>query len=739
VRRGRSVSDIVVSQLRDEPVTGHTNDTRGTGIAWLFGVTALIGAGLLFIVQPMVAKLVLPSYGGSATVWSTSSLFFQVLLLGGYVYTHLATTRLSHKVQPRVHLLVLAIPLVTLPVALPASAAPGADSSPALWLLRTLALMIGLPFLVVSTTGPLLQRWYSWTDSRRSDDPYFLFAASNLGSFGGLLAYPFLIEPNLTLDHQRYLWSGGFVLFAALMAVCGIVAGLRRGDAVREVVRTRAVVEPVGRRRIAYWLCLAFLPSTLMLAVTAHLSTDVAPIPLLWVVPLAIYLATFVLAFARSERTAPIRVTRVAVAMTVVAVVLVPGGTGLPIALVVGVNLVMLGLVGFSAHARLAADRPDPAHLTLFYLVIAVGGALGGALNGLLAPVIFDRVLEYPLALICAPLLLVGLQASPSNWFSRRYHSAFVGVVVAIVLFSLYLVAIAGLGSAGLPGIVVVPVLLLVLAWGFGRHPKALAASLALVFVASAAWHAAETINRTRTFYGSYSVVERDDKHLLVHGNTVHGVQMLDPDRRMEPTGYYESKGPLGDVFRSGDFERVGVIGLGAGGIAAWGSPGQTMKFFEIDPEIVKIARDASLFTYLADSAADIELAEGDGRLLMEREDRASFDLIILDAFNSDSIPIHLLTRDAMRIYADRLKSDGLLVIHISNRIFDLEPVLAAAADDLGWEARIGRSSRSWWVALSPAADRISSLPTNATWQPIATEDPVRWTDDYSSVLDVLR
>lgn len=748
------MTDTVVAQEPDRPVRGleglggteRTNS--GTSLAWLFGTTALVGAALLFTVQPMVAKLVLPSYGGSATVWSTSSLFFQVLLLAGYIYTHLSTTRLSRRWQPRVHLFVLALPLLVLPVALPSSAAPDVDASPVWWLLRTLALVIGLPFVVVSTTGPLLQRWYSWTDSRRSDDPYFLFAASNFGSFGGLLAYPFVIEPHLTLDQQRLFWSSGFVLFAVLMALCGVAAGRRRDAAVTAAEHTPARATRPSWRRLTYWTALAFLPSAMMLAVTAHLSTDVAPIPLLWVVPLAIYLATFVVAFARTSRAPQILVTRLAVALAVVAGLASTLTDQVPVLASVLVNLAMLALLAYAAHARLAADRPDPTQLTMFYLVVAVGGALGGLLNGVIAPIAFDRVWEYPLALVAAPLLLVGLVTPRANWFTRRYHPVFVTACIVPTLVIGFAGGIALIGdSASRSAIAVTAAFAVCTALSFLGTRRTLALSLSLVigFAALSAYDSASVLQRTRTFYGNYTIEDRDGLHVLVHGTTAHGSQYTDPAKSAQPTTYYVSDGPLGDTFRSREFTDVGVVGLGAGTMAAYGTSGQSMTFYEIDDEIIGLAKDERFFTYLQDSPAEITTWAGDGRLLLAKEPKASFDLLVIDGFNSDSIPVHLLTREAFRIYADRLRSDGVLVLHISNRVFDLEPVAAAASLGLGWRAVIGEggsgdgAARSRWVVLSEDREVLAKLNEADGWRDVELSQPVVWTDDYSSILDVLR
>lgn len=726
----------------------------GRATTVLFATTAFVGAGLLFVVQPMIAKLILPSYGGSATVWSTSSLFFQVLLLAAYGYAHLSTRRLGSRWQPRAHLVVLLLPLAALPVAVPSDAAPAADASPVLWLLRTLVLVIGLPFLVVATTGPLLQRWYSWGDTHRAHDPYFLFAASNLGSFGGLLAYPFLIEPALSLDAQRTAWSVGFGVFVLLTGTCALTVRARdRADAtaagrpLAPQPGSPAAVSGLTRRQVLTWTGLAFLPSSLMLGVTAHITTDIAAIPLLWVVPLAIYLATFVVAFARTTRTPPVALTRVAIASAFVIVVGSLASGAVPVVPAVAANLLMLALVGYAAHARLAAERPPADHLTAFYLVVATGGALGGLLNGMVAPMLFDRVWEYPLALMAVPLLLVGLGASPDSWLLRqlranRIRAALVVVLIAMVPLLARLTI--WLGVRGTVGVTLVLLVTGLLGWWAAQVPRALMTGLVLVFVLSAVGENRSVIEQSRTFFGSYTVHAREGVHELVHGTTVHGRQFQDPGRRELPTTYYSRTGPLGQAFASRDFDKIAAVGLGTGTVAAYGQPGQQMTFYEIDAEVVRVAEDPELFTFVADSAAQIEMVVGDGRLELAQEPAGSVDLVILDAFSSDSIPVHLLTEEAMGMYVDRLAKDGLLMVHISNRIFDLEPVLASAADRLGLAAAIGRGGasevgvESVWVALSRDSSQVEALLGSAGWRALGPEQ-VRWTDDYSSILSVFR
>ncbi|WP_404384159.1 fused MFS/spermidine synthase [Knoellia locipacati] len=726
------------------------------GIVVLFTVTAFVGASLLFVVQPLIARILLPAYGGSATVWSTSSLFFQVLLLVGYLYSHVTTRRLGSRWQPPVHLLALLAPLVVLPVALPLEAVPGAETSPVLWLLRTLTLMIGLPFVVISTSGPLLQRWYSWSGGPRAKDPYFLFAASNVGSFVGLLAYPFVIEPLLTVDQQRVAWSVGFVLIALLTATCGLVTRSRAWAATHGPSAAVSVPEPVpsateggkgdiSRRRVLNWLVISFLPSALMLAVTSHISTDVAAIPLLWVVPLALYLATFIVAFARTGRTVPRLPRRLAVVAAVVALALIPQEAGgIPLWLIVPVLMVMLTLVSYAAHAELAADRPDVEHLTAFYLVVAAGGALGGLLNGVIAPLVFDRVWEYWVLLALVPLLLLGRGGVPSRIgrYADRNWAAFGIVCMSGAIFVL-VVALAGAALSGTLAALATVVVVACGAWWLSVRRGLAAVPVLVILVAFAVLQGQGAIDQRRTFYGSYRVVSTDGQHQLMHGTTLHGLQWQD-DRRNDPTAYYSRSGPLGSVFAQPVLNDVAVVGLGVGTIAAYGQPGQRFTFVEIDPAVVDIARDPSLFTYLADCKAEVDVQVGDGRLALEAMPDASQDLIILDAFSSDSIPVHLLTVDAMRSYASKLRPDGLLMVHISNRVFDLRPVLRGAADDLEWDAAFGtkaegvRSAVGEWVALSPRDGRVADLRRNTAWAPL-TEDSTTWTDDYSSVLSVLR
>jgi hypothetical protein len=739
-----------IAARRTSRASGAPRTRRATwAVPALFTLTAFVGAGLLFTIQPLVARLLLPAYGGSATVWSTCSLFFQVLLLAGYVYSHVTTTRIPRRLQPWIHGLVLLVPLLVLPLALPADAVPAGDASPVGWLLRTLVVMIGLPFVVLSTTGPLLQRWYSWSDGPRADDPYFLFAASNVGSFGGLLAYPFLIEPHFSLQMQRFGFTWGFILFALLTVACGVCSTLgARPDPANLAGEGQSHPRP-SVTTLVRWSAYAFVPSCVMLAVTHHISTDVAPIPLLWIAPLAIYLATFVAAFAVRSFSVPAAWPRAAAGAGLAMTIVAPIATGLPLWLTVGLDMALVAVVGYAAHRLLAADRPSPEHLTTFYLAVAVGGALGGVVNGLVAPLAFDRVLEYPVLVALLPLVALG---------ARRVAGTVVRVPVllrtlratALGLTATAIVVVApGLVVESLrwgAGVVLLALGLIgLIGWGLARKPAAMSLGLLAAVILMIVMNDAGVVLRDRTFYGSYTVRSNADQVDLSHGTTLHGLQLRQESLRDEPTTYYGRNAPLGDLITELDPRRIVAVGLGVGTLAAYGEEGDTISFLEIDPAVADIAEDPRYFSFLSDSDADVDVRIGDGRLLMEGLPDEGYDLVVLDAFSSDAIPVHLLTQEAFTLYADRVAAGGAIAVHVSNRHFDLVPVVAAARAHLGWAGAVGRGGEgigvrpSTWVVLSPERALVDALLPSERWEPLDLGNTVEWTDDYSSILTVLR
>jgi SAM-dependent methyltransferase len=669
-----------------------------------WAATIFVASALVFLVQPMAARMLLPLLGGSPAVWTTAMLFFQTLLLAGYAYAHLSTRMLGVDRQRRLHILVLLAPLAFLPLALPAGWTPPTQGDPSLWVLLALGITVGVPYFVVATAGPLLQRWFAGTDHPAARDPYFLYAAGNAGSVVGLLAYPLVLEPRLGLEAQGRLWAAGYGVFALGCLACALLVGRGAGapsSVPAALVATRPARAAPRVADRARWVVLAFVPSSLMLGATTFLTTDLAPVPLLWIVPLALYLGSFVVVFARGgERAVPwaggLLVAGVlAIALSTLELV------ALPLVASAGLHLGTLAAGAVAVHGRLAAMRPDPRWLTGFYLWVSVGGALGGVFNGLLAPALFDDLLEYPLVLVAA------LMVRP--------------------------VAARG-----------------VRAWATG--------AIALLAAGLLVWsHLAPgpALHRERTFFGVHSVyADPYGRHVLSHGTTVHGYQSTDPQLTATPLAYYHPESTIAQVLGTlrleGRARDVGVVGLGTGAIAGLAGQGQAVTFYEIDPEVARIARDPALFTYLANSAAAVDVRLGDGRLALAQAPPGTHDVIAVDAFTSDAIPVHLITREAVEAYLDALTGDGVLAFHVTNRHLELEPVLGRIAADLGLVAiaredppsvdddRRGLYASHWVLLARDAADLPGDL-TDPRWHTVRPDpDAPRWTDTHSSLLDVL-
>lgn len=739
--------------------------TADRSLALLFTLTIFVSASLLFLVQPMVAKALLPLFGGTAAVWTTAMLFFQAALLVGYALAHLSLTRLGPRTQSRVQLGVLAIALLSLPLAAPQ--APG-EGDPLIGLLALLATGIGLPFVAISTSSPVLQRWFSVSGHARASNAYVLYIASNIGSLLALLAYPFLIEPVVPLELQRLAWSGLYVVFIALSAVCAFIVfplhrasrAERLADATGTIGTTEPIVpvepvgvpltvaedervrvEPVGRERTlerGRWLLLALIPSSLMLGATSFLSTDIASAPFMWVLPLALYLASFIVAFSRYGPVA----TRVAGVFLPMLAVIAPLDIfhilQLPAVDRLIFHLALFTTIAVLCHGRLASSRPPVERLTEFYLLLAVGGVSGGFLNAVIAPFVFKSMLEYPLAIGAALLVRPSFLGSIRERWGLGFMYLGIYAVLALLLLEIGSVPADMLILVVLAGS---PLLFVSRAWIF-----ALTTSLLLL---SSVFLAAPAVYSERNFYGLFRIVDTDGTRQIIHGTTVHGSQIWPPQERPTPIYYYHPNGPLGDAMalRAGDWRELGILGLGSGGVAAYGEEGQRMTFYEIDPAIADVALDERYFTYLSATPAQIEVRVGDGRLLIEEEPSDKFDLLMMDAFSSDAVPAHLLTLEAFEIYLDRLARDGVLVVHISNRYLDLEPVVSAAARDLGLagmvrfdlapdgaeELRV--SSR--YVVLAREEATLADLAERG-WRPLRPTDRHAWTDDFSDIISLL-
>ena len=737
--------------------------------ARLPAAAVLLGAGLLFVVQPMAAKLLLPVLGGAPAVWNTCMVFFQAALLLGYLYAHLLTTYLRPSRQVLVHLAVVACAAATLPPSLPPRP-PFGEEWPSAWLLLALARSIGAPFVVLASTAPLIQRWWSLQSEK---DPYALYAASNAGSFAALLAFPLLVEPTLDLGAQRLAWTACYVVYGLVVAACALP--LRSLDQ-REPRLTRgAAIPPIAWNRKLRWLGLAAVPTSAMLGVTQYLTLDVAAIPLLWVVPLALYLLTFVVAFSGRRHLSRARWG------WILALAVVPAAAGLATYSRLwgfafpAFHLLTLLATGMLCHGALAADRPHPSRLTEFYLLIAAGGVLGGALSSLVAPLLFDSVAEYPIALAAA----VAVRAALARPSLRRRALALALLAPAAVLLA-KVGAEAALQSRflGNPGWVWIAQVGIpaVVCLALAARPLGFAlAFLALLWLAGTqASHEGRLLHVNRTFFGVTRVEARDGPpawhpdlrrlvvvpyHVLYHGSTVHGRQAQMPQLRSEPTSYYHRSGPIGRLFTAlGDRESlnsVAIVGLGAGSLTAYGRAGQTMTLYEIDPEVVRTARDPRLFTYLRDSRADLEILLGDGRLRLAEAPEGAYGLLVLDAFSSDAIPVHLLTREALAVYLRALRRDGILALHVTNRHLDLVPVADALAADAGLTGTVFRDrvddarqrlegkEPSTWVILARRRETLGPLPATLYARPLPGS-PVPaprylWTDSFSNLVSVFR
>lgn len=722
---------------------------HGAALTALFAFALFLSAFLLFVLEPMVAKTMLPKLGGTPMVWNTCVVFFQAALLAGYLGAHLVSRPGRPRWVPWLYPALLAGAVIALPLSF--TRVPASEDHPTAWLLGELVRVAIVPTIALSMSAPALQAWFSRTLLQGAEDPYFLYAASNAGSLLALLAYPTLIEPSLGLQPQTRVWAVGYVMLAVVVGACAIVA-LRHtvGPSPRRAATHTAFT---ARQRVR-WITLAFIPSSLMLGVTTYISTDIAAVPLIWVVPLALYLATFVVAFgqwapgagAAAERRLPLLATAVAVFMAAGAVVLIQFDMPL--------HLAFFTAVAMMCHGRLAGERPPAQHLTEFYLLVSFGGMMGGLFNTLVAPVVFDSVTEYPLLLVCA----CAVPTFYAREWPRADRTRDLGFAVMTAAATAVNLALLHHASAPTQLRVVVVGAIAVVVFAQARRPRRFAMMVAALLLSSALTQRAYTtvLHAERTFFGSYEVsVETDGRfHALSHGTTLHGMQALDLSSRNEPLVYYHRSGPFGQAFERlpmlHDASDVGVVGLGVGSLAAYAGASQLWTFYEIDPAVERIARDPRYFRFLESCGSRCEVVIGDARLSLARSEKR-FDAIVLDAFSSDSIPLHLLTREAVNTYLQRLKPGGLLIFHVSNRYLRLGPALARLLQDRGLttveqaqamdaaDLKNGRFG-SDWVIGSADAGSIGLLTSDPRWTIVNPPPRMRvWTDDYSNILAVLK
>jgi hypothetical protein len=744
------------SAVADQPST-----TRNRLVLIVYTAAIFVSALLLFSVQPLFTKMVLPRLGGSPAVWSVAMVFFQSLLLAGYGYAHYLIQVRNRTIAVAIHLALLAIALMSLPLSIASGWGEPPGSGYAFWLLGLFAVSIGLPFFALAANNPLLQAWFFRTGHPSGPDPYFLYASSNIGSFLALLSYPVLLEPMFTLRSQNLIWTGGYALLIVLIAACAmLLLGSPATAAVDTPAEHSIAASPPPWILRARWIFLAAVPSGLLIAVTAHISTDVAAAPLLWVLPLSIYLLTWVLVF-QSRPLLPhkwmLMLQPVAIAGVIVLLAL---GREQNLLLTLGGHQLCFFVIAMACHGELARTRPAAKYLTGFYVALSFGGMLGGLFAGLLAPFTFSWVAEYPIL-----LALAALCRPPGGRERLRRWSAWYWLL--LVLIALALIAPSSsqgklwnwLDTYRVWMIGAVGVLSALLALGLNAQRWKIFATVVVALVLIRVYPADDgRVETVRSFFGVHKIVvtPRGQYHVLMHGTTIHGAQRFQNDDgspvagKPEPITYYHQSGGIGQAVtalrqRKASPLRVAVIGLGAGTLTCASEPGESWKFFEIDQTMVDTARDPKYFSYIENCEPDLKPVIGDARLTFAREPDGIYDLIIVDAYSSDAIPIHLATEQAMAIYKDKLAPHGAVLMHVSNRHLELASVVVgiAGVNDLkSWVYNEDSNRDNEYIFATEVVisareeDDVGSLASSEQWALTEADEKQRvWTDDYSNVL----
>ena len=722
----------------------------------LFSLTLFLSAALLFSIEPMLAKMILPLLGGTTAVWTTCMLFYQAMLLAGYAFAKAATARMNSRWQTLFFVGLAVLPLMILPISLSKDRVPPPERNPVLWLLMTLLILVGLPFFVLSTVTPTLQKWFANTNHPQSSDPYFLYAASNAGSILGLLSYPFLIEPRFRLAEQSRLWAYGYGILVVLIGVCAAMLWVaprsqrRAGPDADQLDRPGSTP---GYPERFHWVILTFVPSSLLLGVTTQLTTEFPPIPMFWVLPLTVYLLSFMVVFAKHPIISHYQLAERMPLFILVGIMPLVLRAGWPQFLGICVGLMMLFVVAVACHGELAKRRPPIEHLTDYYFWIALGGVAGGLFNAAIAPMIFSTNLEFPLVLIVAALLrhriLPAARQLGFNWLDATLPLA--TGVLALILSRV----VPKLGIE--PGttfhlLAFAPSLLLCLS--FSKRPIRFAIGVSTLLIVGIIYTGAyqDVLRTQRSFYGIYRIAndETGQYRILFNGATMHGIQSLSPEWHREPLSYYARSGPVGQVFTAfagaERLRRVGIVGLGAGTMACYAAPGEEITFYEIDPLVEQIGRDARYFTFLRDCSSHIRVVLGDARVSLKHTADRAYNMLILDAFSADAIPVHLLTREALQLYLSKLVDHGILLLHISNRYLDLEKVLSNVANDARLIALVENDTidtragklPSTWVVMARGENDLGPLIADPRWVPLKGDSNAKvWTDDFSSVLTV--
>ena len=725
----------------------------------LFAGTLFISASLMFVLQPLFGKLLLPLLGGSPAVWNTCMVFYQSILFLGYLYAHTLSTRFDQHRQIRIHAAVILISFLALPVALPENTVPPTDSNPTFWLLWTLFLAIGLPYFVVSTTAPLVQKWFANIGHHTSHDPYYLYAASNTGSLIALLSYPFLLEPAIGLAHQKTYWSIGYLILCLLIAGCAFVLWKPEQDTV--IVQDSSPEENnLSLTRKLHWMALAFVPSSLLLGLTNFISTDIASVPLLWIIPLTLYLLSFVIVFSKwNDKIHPLMVKLQPIVLLPFIAYAFINPADLPYWAYLVLHLLAFFFAVMVCHGELAKDRPNTQYLTTFYLIMSFAGMLGGMFNTFVAPFIFNGIYEYPIMIVAALLLRPGTAASLNKGLLLQIIAPALLIISGLILYKNT--------DDLLPYFDVIVISLIALTfitYLVRGKPVAFALLTGAIIFLSLGLHglSSHTLYQERTFFGVLAVRESvltdeqnqpEKYHELFHGTTKHGAQRLAANLATIPLTYYSRPGPMGQLFKEFDNNNqnwtIGIVGLGAGALACYAKDQQNWTLYEIDPLVVDIASNPEYFSYLKLCSQNTTMRVGDARLSLEKEPDQKFDLLVMDAFSSDSVPTHLLTEEALELYFKKLKPNGILAFHITNRHLLLKKVLSIHAEHLHFAALIQEFKPQQelplvvatdWVVMAKNPETLAplSLSRLGNWQKMPLYfDMKPWTDDFTNIVSI--
>ncbi|MDY0030020.1 MAG: fused MFS/spermidine synthase [Pseudobdellovibrionaceae bacterium] len=726
--------------------------------SFFFTITVFLSAYLLFVVQPLIGKIILPALGGTPMVWNTSMLFFQILLLGGYLYAHGITKIKSIRLQFAAHFgLVILAGLSTLPIYSGAQLVPDETVTPLIWQVQTMMYMVGLPFLFLSATAPLLQKWFSYSDHPDADNPYFLYASSNLGSVLALLLYPILVERLFPLAQQSEYWGYGYAMLGGFfLACCSLIfSHTKLKNTTEESHRKDASDEAPSKATLLKWLFLAFIPSSLMIGLTNFITTDIGSMPLFWVIPLTLYILSFVIAFAKKPPVSLKVISFIFAALFTVIYCMTGAVYFLKIQLAIALS-VLFFVTAVMCHMELNRLKPSTKHLTLFYLMMSVGGALGGVFNALLAPLIFVKPYEYVITGILS-LFCWNMSGSVSQIEltaeKRRLTMILLSVIACLAAISHVILGYfhhtAYMLAVPLIGMICVPVMLFLV----DRRPYFIMAGI-LMAVATpfVPWEGnSRVVDMSRNYFGT--LVTSDDEFVrnLSHGTTLHGAQPLDVAYKTLPLTYYNEKTSIGRAFEIGKglmpSMNVAVLGLGTGSVNCLLRPADHVDYYEIDPDIVRIATNPSIFSYLDACETDKKIILGDARLKLQNAPDKSYDLMLIDVFSSDNIPMHLITVEAVQLALSKVKDDGLVVFHITSRYYELEPEVSAILSEIGVPGYffmnrsriIDGTPYRYYVAQSIVTTQSKELQAQlktSGWKPAKTiEGLVPWTDDFANPL----